>query len=350
MQIRKNLVSKDIASKVTYNGKNPIKKIVVHETDNTDKGANADAHSRLQANGNSRQASWHYQVDDKEVVQSFSDDVQCWHAGNDVYNKESIGVEICVNSDGDFLKAVENAIELVSFLMEKHGISKQNVVQHHTASGKNCPRNLRSGAKGIKWAEFKDKLGGNTNTSKPDKKPVEPPKTDNKPNKKSFNQMVEEVRKGLHGNGHENRRKSLGISVAEYNKVKDEVNKREAEKNKQPDKPKKTISQMADEVEAGKHGKGHANRQKSLGINKTEYEKVRAEVNKRAGVANKPAPKPKKLKAGDKVTIKSTARFYATGQVIPTKYRGKSFTVQQVGTSKVLIKELYSWVKTSDLQ
>lgn len=43
----------------------------------------------------------------------------------------------------------------------------------------------------------------------------------------------------------------------------------------------KTVKQMADEVIAGEHGNGHDNRRKSLGISKTEYEKVRKEVNKR---------------------------------------------------------------------
>ena len=43
----------------------------------------------------------------------------------------------------------------------------------------------------------------------------------------------------------------------------------------------KSISTMASEVIAGKHGNGHANRQKSLGIDSTTYAKVRAEVNRR---------------------------------------------------------------------
>ena len=51
------------------NGKNNFKKyIVVHETDNKYIGADADAH--LQINGNSRKASWHWQVDDQEAVQT----------------------------------------------------------------------------------------------------------------------------------------------------------------------------------------------------------------------------------------------------------------------------------------
>ena len=47
------------------------------------------------------------------------------------------------------------------------------------------------------------------------------------------------------------------------------------------DKTRKSISQMADEIIDGKHGNGHENRRKSLGISKSEYEKVRAEVNRR---------------------------------------------------------------------
>ena len=96
-----------------------------------------------------------------------------------------------------------------------------------------------------------------------------------KPPKKTISQMAAEVRQGLHGNGHENRRKSLGISAAEYAKVRAEVNKQVV-----PVVPKKTIRQMAEEVRLGKHGNGHANRQKSLGIDNATYAKVRAEVNR----------------------------------------------------------------------
>ena len=47
-------------------------------------------------------------------------------------------------------------------------------------------------------------------------------------------------------------------------------------------KPKgKSIGQMAAEVIAGKHGNGHANRRRSLGVNAATYARVRAEVNRR---------------------------------------------------------------------
>src|SRR5690554_5841752 len=165
VNIRKHLVSESIAKRVTYNGTNSKKYIIIHETANTRAGANANAHARLQASGNSRAASWHYTVDDKEIVQSFSDNAQCWHAGNRYYNENSIGVEICVNSDGDFKQAVDNAVKLTKYLMDKYNISANNVIQHNQASGKNCPRYLRSGEKGVSWSDFKVKLAGKSKAS-----------------------------------------------------------------------------------------------------------------------------------------------------------------------------------------
>ncbi len=152
LNIRQQLVS---SRTQTSAGVNARKYITIHETANTGRGADAQAHAKLQSNGNSRSASWHWQVDDKEAIQSFPHTVRCWHAGNTKGNSETIGVEICVNSDGDYTKAVANATELVAKIMKDEGIPLANVVQHNYWSGKNCPTNLRSGAKGINWAEFK---------------------------------------------------------------------------------------------------------------------------------------------------------------------------------------------------
>lgn len=107
-------------------------------------------------------------------------------------------------------------------------------------------------------------------------KPVSKPKP-----KKSITQMAQEIIAKKHGDGHENRRKSLGISKSEYEKVRAEVNRILSGKSK-PAKPKKSISQMADMIiNDPKAPNGHENRRKWLGISKAEYEKVRAEVNRR---------------------------------------------------------------------
>src|SRR5690625_7332712 len=109
--IRKQLVS---SRAKTYSGVNPAKYITIHETANTSAGANAQAHANLQTRGFS--ASWHWQVDDKEAIQSFPHNVRCWHAGDGrgTVNFEAIGIQICVNKDGDFARSEEHTSELQS--------------------------------------------------------------------------------------------------------------------------------------------------------------------------------------------------------------------------------------------
>lgn len=279
VKVTKMMVPSNLASKLTYSGTFNKTHIVCHETANKAKGAGATTHARLQANGNSRAASWQYQTDDKHAVQSFPDKAGCWHASNPTYNKNSIGIEICVNSDSDYKKAVKNAAELTKSLMKKHGIPAKNVIQHYTASGgKNCPAQMRSGNHGVTWNQFKKMIGassGETSSGGSSSSKSSSGKS------KSIPKMADEVMAGKHGSGHDNRRKSLGISKSEYEKVRSEVNKRAG--SSKPKSSGKSISTMAKEVLAGKHGSGHANRQKSLGISKSQYEKVRSEVNKQSG-------------------------------------------------------------------
>lgn len=170
------------AKLVTYTGANPRKYITVHQTGNTNRGANADMHARLQYNGNSRAASWHEQVDDKECVQSFAHTAKCWHGGDGrkgVGNNESIAIEICVNSDGDYTRAVRNGARRVAQLMKMYNIPISRVVQHNHWSGKACPAQIRAGKNGINWSAFlkivQAELDGATVTQK--KPPAPAPST-----------------------------------------------------------------------------------------------------------------------------------------------------------------------------
>lgn len=115
-----------------------IKRIIIHETANLSKGADATAHAKLQANGNTRDASWHYQVDATQVIQSYMHDVACWHSGK--YNIGSIGIELCVNG-GFSNKAFQNLITLVAELKEQY--PNAEIVQHYHATGKDCPKFIR---------------------------------------------------------------------------------------------------------------------------------------------------------------------------------------------------------------
>jgi N-acetylmuramoyl-L-alanine amidase len=58
----------------------------------------------------------------------------------------------------------------------------------------------------------------------------------------------------------------------------------------------------------------------------------------------------REFKVGDKVKIKSSATHYATGQTIPNWVKGQTYTIQQVKSDRVLLKEIISWVYKKDLE
>ena len=57
------------------------------------------------------------------------------------------------------------------------------------------------------------------------------------------------------------------------------------------------------------------------------------------------------FKVGDKVVVKSSATTYADStKIIPSWVKGGLYTISKISGSKVLLKEIVSWVKTSDVQ
>ncbi|HFD2031115.1 TPA: N-acetylmuramoyl-L-alanine amidase [Clostridium perfringens] len=161
MKINKRLST----TNVTLNANNP-KYIIIHETDNTSKGAGAETHCKAQANGNIGKASVHYYVDDTGVYQAVEHKHATWNCGDGnnrygINNKNTISIEICVNSDSDYNKAVDNAVELVRYL--KNGYySNCKVVRHYDASRKNCPRRIL--ANGY-WNTFLERVNSKDSSS-----------------------------------------------------------------------------------------------------------------------------------------------------------------------------------------
>lgn len=151
MRINKKIIKYNFSSRIGSD----IKYIVIHDTGNINRGANADAHFRYFNSGN-KSASAHYLVDNETIIQIVEDYNAAWHCGDGkgrygITNSNSIGIEICINSDGDYLLAVFNTIFLVRYLMEKYQIPVERVVRHYDASGKTCPRTLS----GNSWARWK---------------------------------------------------------------------------------------------------------------------------------------------------------------------------------------------------
>ena len=116
MEINKKLIKYNTSSR----GSDKIKYIVIHDTGNPKAGANAENHY-IYFNGGNRNASAHYFVDDKEVLQLVEDDKASWHVGDNkglykITNRNSIGIEICVNIDGSYDMALQNTLELIEHL------------------------------------------------------------------------------------------------------------------------------------------------------------------------------------------------------------------------------------------
>lgn len=156
MIINKKPISNNFSKRI-----NQMKFIVIHDTGNKNAGAGAINHFRY-FDGGYRGASAHYFVDEGNIVECVDPHLVAWHCGdgkgrNGITNSNSIGVEICVNSDGDYDMAVRQTIELVRFLMDAYGISKSRVVRHFDASGKICPRSM-SGDGWKLWKEFWERL------------------------------------------------------------------------------------------------------------------------------------------------------------------------------------------------
>ena len=157
MQINERLIKNNYSSR---NSKS-IKYIVIHDTGNTSIGSDANAYYNY-FNTKNRQASAHYFVDDKQILRVVKDSDKSWHCGdgrglNGITNDNSIGIEMCINSDGDFNKTYLHTLKLVKYLMKEYNMPLENVVRHYDASRKICP-NIWKENNWEKWNKFKEDL------------------------------------------------------------------------------------------------------------------------------------------------------------------------------------------------
>lgn len=144
-------------------GTNPDSAVTIHETGNYADGADAAAHAAWLKSDDAagKYISYHYTVDDHAIIQHLPDSEPAYHAGDGADgpgNSTSIGIEICVNKDGDFERAKANAASLVRLLMAEHGIPLNKVVQHNHWNRKDCPKTIRATPGG--WDAFLDLCAG----------------------------------------------------------------------------------------------------------------------------------------------------------------------------------------------
>ncbi len=140
-------------------GINPTS-ITVHQTGNPDSSARANHNYMKNINKTgARIASWHFTVDDKEIIQAQSCNYKCYHAGCNGGNNTSIGIEICMFSDKEKQKkAYLNAIALIKIIMKYYCFGINKVIRHYDWTKKSCPQWLINGKYGYTWSWFKNEI------------------------------------------------------------------------------------------------------------------------------------------------------------------------------------------------
>ncbi|RDY83889.1 N-acetylmuramoyl-L-alanine amidase [Bacillus amyloliquefaciens] len=162
--VKKRLVPSD---KYALKCPNPMtpEYITIHNTANDACAANEISFMT----GNPESTSYHFAVDDKEVIQGIPLDRNAWHSGdgtNGTGNRKSIGVEICYSkSGGPRYKAAEAlAIKFVAQLLKERGWGVDKIRKHQDWNGKYCPHRILSEGR---WDQVKaaiaaelERLGG----------------------------------------------------------------------------------------------------------------------------------------------------------------------------------------------
>ena len=204
MNIIKNLVSESkYGIKCPYEMK-PTR-IVVHNTANDATAKNEVAYMIR----NDNQVSFHYAVDDVEVVQGIPENRNAWHAGdggNGKGNREGIAIEICYSKSGGdkFTKAEQNAAEFIAEKLKEYGWGIDKVTKHQDYKNKYCPhRTLDLG-----WERFLSMVESKLS-----------------PKLKSVAEVAQEVLQGKWGNGTERKTKltNAGYNYAEVQAMVNEL-------------------------------------------------------------------------------------------------------------------------------
>lgn len=262
MNIVKNLVPESKYSTKCPYAMKPTR-IVVHNTANDASAKNEVAYMKR----NNNQVSFHYAVDDKQIVQGIPENRNAWHSGdggNGKGNREGIAIEICYSKSGGtkFSKAEANAVELIVDILKRYGWGIDKVTKHQDYNGKYCPhRTLDLG-----WERFINMIDAKLNP--------------NDVVSKSIGAVAEEVIKGLWGNGND-RKKRLTNAGYNYAQVQAAVNAivKGQTPTPTPAPKKKTNEEIAREVIAGKWGNGTV-RKKKLKDAGYNYSVIQKLVNK----------------------------------------------------------------------
>lgn len=149
----------DHIPKSTPNNRRPSLKLdadflVIHTTGNPNSTA-ANERAWLTNPSNTRTASYHIVIDDKQAIECLPLTENAWHAGDGSNaksgNRRGIGIEIC---ERNYDKSLENAVELVVNMLKERNWGTDRLHRHYDFSGKNCPRMMNMDGKWTDWYGF----------------------------------------------------------------------------------------------------------------------------------------------------------------------------------------------------
>lgn len=342
-----SMVPKGICIHNTYNDAPAI-----NERNNVNRPENMD------------KTSFHIAVDDKEAIQLIPFNRNAFHAGdgaNGNGNRNYIAVEICYSLSGGarFEAAEARAVDVVVDLCKQFGFTPENIKPHRYFSGKNCPHRTNINS-------FIQRVGSKL-ISIPS--PVAPP---------SNNLLIGDKIKiiGSHYSTGEvipswAKEQEYTIQQVGTGKVlikelvswvnNDGVVKVSGSPSPQPQPAPQSSGNITVGSKVKVHGSQYSTGQaipgwvkeqnhtvQQIGAGKYLLKEIQSWVNASdvSLVGNENTPV-KTLQVGS--TVKVTGNRYATGQAIPSWVRERTYTVQQIGSDRVLLQEIQSWVYKSDI-
>lgn len=302
--------------------------ICIHNTAN-DASAKGEI-SYMKSNNN--EVSFHIAIDDVESIQGIPFNRNAWAAGDGGKgegNRKYIHVEICYSKSGGsrFIEAEKRAAKEIAALLKERGWGIDRVKKHQDFSGKYCPhRTLDMGYQRI-IDMIKAELGSAN--------PSNPVKPSNSPAISGAYYRVVAGSYSVRTNAEAmaNQLKNDGISAFLLS-------------------VKANDGKTYFRVIAGSY-KDRANAEKEMNklIAKGYNAFVAVYNDNDERVPSNPQPAPSaSISVNSKVSIRSSASAYATGQTIPSEQKGsKVHTVQQISGEKALLQEICSWVYLKDL-
>lgn len=289
--------------------------ITIHNTANTASARQEIAYMQR----NNLEVSYHVAIDKDEIVQGVRFDKNGWHASDGRYgkgNRTTIGVEICDSLDyttDDYEKAERNAVLYCAWELYRRGWTTERLHRHYdwAYNKKKCPHRMFEG-RPTTWLDFLKMV-----------------------NKELLQLKIELT------NEVTTTRPMVPIKVGDIVRLKTTATTYSTGQN---------IPQWV---------KDRTHTVDAIGDGKIRLKEIFSWVpldsivgQGGTTVAYKPKPEPTTLQAGQRVSIKPTALYYASTVskvAIPQFVKERFHTVLQVSGDKVLLKEIFSWVYIKDL-